>query len=64
MDIKLSEWAESVDKELKSITTPMVKRVLISIKEQTIDLVEERGYAHDVMGDKIVLDEQFKKNKI
>lgn len=56
MDIKLSEWVESVDLELKSITTPIVKRVLISIKEQTIKLVEERGYAHDIMGDKIVRD--------
>lgn len=56
MDIKLSEWIKSVDKELQSDVIPIVKRTLISIKEQTIKLVEERGYAYDMMGNKIVRD--------
>ena len=56
MEIKLSEWIESVDREMKSDAMPIVKRTLISIKEQTIKLVEERGYAYDMMGDKIVRD--------
>jgi hypothetical protein len=56
MDIKLSKWIKGVDKELKSDAIPMAKRTLISIREQTIKLVEERGYAYDMMGDKIIRD--------
>ena len=37
MDIKLSEWIINVDKELKSDAMPIVKRTLISIKEQTVN---------------------------
>ena len=56
MDIKLADWIKSVDKELESDAMPIVKKTLITIKEQTIKLVDERGYAHDMMGDKIVRD--------
>jgi len=54
MNIKLTDWIKSVDEELKSDAMPIVKKTLISIKQQTIKLVEKRGYAYDIFGDKIV----------
>lgn len=56
MDIKISDWVKLVDKELESGGMPMAKHFLISIKEQTIKLVEERGFAYDILGDRIVRD--------
>lgn len=56
MEIKLSDWIKSINKELESDAMPIVIRGLRSIKEQTIKLVEKRGYAFDMTGDKIVKD--------
>ena len=56
MDIKLSKWIENIDKEINSDAMPIIIRTLISIKKQTLELIEKQGYAFDMMGDKIVKD--------
>ena len=67
-EIKLSDWIKSIDKDLESDTMsivnsdtflqglPIFRRTLISIKEQTIKLVKERGYAFYLIGTIIIDD--------
>ena len=56
-EIKLSDWVKSIDEELNSgEAMPIVYRVLLSIKEQTIAAVEKYGYTYDIDGNtKIIL---------
>jgi len=56
MEIKLSKWLKSINEEIDSDAIPIIKRTLISIKKQTLKMIEERGYAFDMFGDKIVKD--------
>ena len=53
MDIKLQNWIEDINTEIKECSLPMIKRVLLDIKDKTIKRVEEQGYAYDLKGYKI-----------
>ncbi len=49
-EVKLSDWVKDIEESNIDDALPITKRLIKDINEQTIKLVQDRGYAYDMMG--------------